>query len=402
MKKYSTVEEYLEVLAGYRDSVTTKVNTNWFFNFDPIISLARYDVNVLTSMSETVIGNKPLTEKQAGLLCKILLKYQRQFAAHGIDVSPVETPVWRVRPRQMDYTRRLSIENDKIVLRFPFNTKLIDDIRSFRQSCQGSARFDRDAKAWRIGLSEYNVNWLHTWASANEFEISKEIDDLNSVILTAEQTPYSIELQYGPEQLEITNCPSSLRDYVNEHLGGFAHDNLLRLVDSSSLLGITIEDDLRTVINQNWGSRFLQLASNTEVRVNPDAQTVDDDLASVLDYAVQVNRLPVVIYEPDLSERLLLQLRKLYPAEDILTVGNMKKPVIDPSKKFIHTHKPLRSLERIPMLISSAGMIFGGDKQYMSQASEKIVYVAAEVYNTGGSAGNKTRKVVKLASKTNN
>lgn len=396
MKKYSTVEEYLEVLAGYRDPVTSKVNTNWFFSFEPIISLARYDVNVLTSMSDTVISNKPLTEKQAALLCKILLKYQRQFAAHGIDVSPIETPTWRATPRKMDYTRSLSIENDKIVLRFPFNTKSIDDIRTFRQSCQGSAVFDRDAKAWIIGLTEYNVNWLHTWAKANEFEIGAELESLNNQILAMEQTPYSIELQYGPEQLEISNCPQSLREYVTEQLGGFGHDNLLRLVDASSLLGITIEDDLRTVINQNWGSRFLQLASNTEVRVNPDARTVDDDLASVLDYAVQVNRLPVVIYEPDLSERLLLQLRKLYPAEDILTVGNMKNPAIDASKKFIHTHKPLRSLERIPMLISSAGMIFGGDKQYMSQVSEKIVYVAAEVYNTGGSAGNKTRKVSKL------
>jgi hypothetical protein len=214
---------------------------------------------------------------------------------------------------------------------------------------------------------------MYTWASSNEFEISDSVNELNQVILDAEKTPYKIELRYGEQELEITNCPNSLREYINEHLGGFGHDNLLRLVDASSLLGITIEDDLRTVIHQNWGSRFLQLASRTEIRVNPDARTVDDDLASVLDYAVQVNRLPVVIYEPDLSERLLLQLRNLYPAEDIVTVGNAKNPAIDASKKFIHTHKPLRSLERIPMLISSAGMIFGGDKQYMFMLQLKFI-----------------------------
>lgn len=393
MKKYSTVEEYLEVLAGYRDPVTSKVNTNWFFSFDPIISLARYDVNVLTSMSEAVTQNKALTEKQGTLLCKIILKYQRQFAAKSIDVSPVENPVWRIPLRKMDYTRSLDIENDKIALRFPFSTKLIDDIRTFRQTCQGNAVFDRERKAWIIGLTEYNLNWLHTWAVSNEFEISDTVNHLNQVILDAEQIPYRIELRYGEQELEITNCPASMRDYVNEHLGGFAHDNLLRLVDASGPLGITIEDDLRTVIHQNWGSRFLQLASHTEVRVDPSYTTVDDDLTSVLDYAVQVNRLPVVIYEPDLSERLLKQLCKLYPEEDIQVIGNAKNPVIDSNRRFIHTHKPLRSLERIPMLISSAGMIFGGDKQYMSQASEKIVYVAAEVYNTGRGPGNSSKKV---------
>jgi hypothetical protein len=296
----------------------------------------------------------------------------------------------------MDYTKSLGIENDKIVLRFPFNTKLIEDLKEFRKNCQGNATFDRDRKAWIIGLTEYNVNWLYTWAKANEFLLTSEIESLNRQIADMEQVPYQIELQYGPEQLEISNCPASLKDYINEHLGGFSHDNLLRLVDSSSILGVTIEDDLRTVINQNWGSRFLQLASNNEVRINPDAQTVDDDLASVLDYAVKVNRLPVVIYEPDLSERLLRRLHELYPADEIEAVGNAKNVKTESGKKFIHTHKPIKSMDRIPMLISSAGMIFGGDKQYMSQVSEKIVYVAAEVYNTGRSPGNNTRKVQKL------
>jgi hypothetical protein len=397
MKTYDTVEDYLEVLAGMRDPATGKMINTWFFGFSPIISLARYDVDVLTSMSESTGQQKPLTEKQGTLLCKILLKYQRQFAAKNIDVAPVENPVWRLPLRKMDYTHSLAVNNGKIHLKFPFSTKLIEDLRSFKSASQGECVFNRDAKLWEVGLTEFNLNWLHTWAKTNNFEISEEVEALNNLILATEAVPYKIELCYGADQLEITNCPNSMRDYINEHLGGFGHDNLLRLIDASSVLGFTLEDDLKDVTVKQWGTHALTLASNREVRVSPTTETVEDDLASVLEYAVNTNRLPVVVYEPDLSDKLLKQLWDLYTPDEIEVVGNNKKYVPAEGVKFIHTHKPVRNLDRIPMLISSAGMIFGGDKQIMVQRAEKIVYVSADVYNATGGTGNKTRKVVKLA-----
>jgi hypothetical protein len=397
MNTYSTVEDYLEVLAGMRDPATGKMITTWFFGFNPIISLARYDVDVLTSMSEATANQKALTEKQGSLLCKILLKYQRQLAAKHIDVSPIENPVWRQPLRTMDYTHSLSIDDGKIHLRFPFSTKLIEDLRSFKSSSQGGCAFNRDAKVWVVGLTEFNLNWLHTWAKANNFEISEEVEALNNLILAAEAVPHKIELCYGADQLEITNCPNSLREYIETHLGGFGHDNVLRLIDASSVLGFTIEEALRDVTVEQWGVRALTLSSNREVRIDPTTVRVEEDLASVLEYAVNTNRLPVVVYEPDLSEKLLRKLHELYPAEVIEAVGNNKNYVPVEGVKFIHTHKPMRKLDRIPMLVSSAGMIFGGDKQIMVQRAEKIVYVSADVYNAAGGTGQKTRKVVKLA-----
>jgi hypothetical protein len=162
-------------------------------------------------------------------------------------------------------------------------------------------------------------------------------------------------------------------------------------------MGYTVEEALRDVTVKQWGVRALTLSSNREIRVDPTTVRVDDDLASVLEYAVNTNRLPVVVYEPDLSEKLLRKLHDLYPAETIEAIGNNKNYVPAEGIKFIHTHKPLRKLDRIPMLISSAGMIFGGDKQIMVQRAEKIVYVSADVYNAAGGPANKTRKVVKLA-----
>lgn len=397
MKTYATVEDYLEVLAGMRDVVTGKTVNTWLSGFDPIISLARYDVDVLTTMSEATSQGKALTERQATLLTKILLKYQRQLANKSIDVSPVENPIWRKPLRKMDYSQRVYIDDDKLVMHFPFQNKLIEELRSFKSSSQGTCVFDREKKVWQIGLTEYNLNWVYTWAQHNKFEIDQQVHDLNNLILEMENTPFAIELYYGPESLDITNCPSSLREYIEENMGGFGYDNLLRLVDASSVLGYTIESALSEAVLSHWGNYALTIASHRELRIDPTAATVEDDFAKVLGYAVTTNRLPVVIYEPDLSNRLLAQLTKLYPSEDIYSVGVAKRPVIPPTAKFIHTVKPIRAIERVPMLVTSAGMIFGGDKQIMTQRSEKIVYFAADVYNATGGPGNKTRKVVRLS-----
>jgi hypothetical protein len=393
MKTFPTVEEYIEVIAGYRDIVTGKPSTNWFFAFEPIISLARYDVDVLTSMCESSVAGKALTEKQGELACKIILKYQRQLANKSVDVSPVEKPVWRHTLRKMDYSRKLSIANDKLILRFPYTTKLIEELRAFRKDSQGNCVFDKDNRCWIIGLTEYNLNWVHTWASVNQFEIEPDVNYLVAKIAELEATPYAIELQCNGEQLEIANAPDSLVAYVNEHLGGFGFDNLQRLVDASSDLGYTINEDLEQAVMQQWGARFLSLAKHKELRIDSNAGVTDDDFASVLEYALEVGRTPVVIYEPDLSLNLFNRLKELYP-DQTLDVGNGRNVLdrLTPEIKFIYTIKPIRVLESIPMLVSSAGMIFGGDKQIMMQRANKVVYTSADVYNKN----NTGRKVVKL------
>ena len=396
MKTYTTVEDYLEVLAGMRDPVTCKTVSTWWGGFEPIISLARYDVDVLTSMSETTTVGKALTHKQGNLLCKILLKYQRQFAAKGIDVSPINIPVWRTPLRTMDYSHRLGLDGDRITIKFPFSTALIDSLKDFRKVSQGITEFKREERIWSVALTEFNLNWLYTWATSSNFEIDPEIEKLNNLILEVEQTPYKIELCYGEKQLEITNCPESMREYIETSLGGFSHDNLLTLLDASSILGFTVEDGLVEAISQQWGNRFSILTTNKEVRINPSSTEFNEDIASVLEYAIKVNRLPVVIYESDMSGNLLQKALHLYPDNnDVYSISTNKKYTLPDGVKFIHTCKPIRDID-IQLLVTSSGMLYGGEKQIMTQRSKKIVYVASEIHASPGEIGVK-RKVPKLA-----
>ena len=367
MIKFTYVEEYLEAIAGYRDPITGKPKANWFYSFEPIINLARYDVKVLDSMSQSVVSNQALTERQGELLVKIVLKYERQLANKLIDVSPVEQPQWRVALRKMDYSRSLTIENDQLVVRFPFSNELIDSIRTFGKESQGAVYWDRDRKVWLAALTEYNLSWLDAWAELHKFEVDPAVRLLMDKIKDTEAAEYRIELYMDGDQLNISNCPDSLREYINT-IGGFGLDNILNLVDMSGILGYTVESAIYEAIVAEYGHRFYTLAINREIKINPNTLMSDSDFDAVLDYADQLERWPVVIYEPDLSKRMLTKLKDRY-GEDY------------DQERYQHCVKPIKTLDHIPLVISSAGMVFGGAKHIMLQRAEKVVYCAADVYN---------------------
>jgi hypothetical protein len=94
MRKFSSVEDYIEVINGDRDATTGRLY-GLFDSRPPIINLARYDVQILDSMSQATQSGRSLTDKQADLAVKIVLKYRKQLERQDIDVSPVETPNFR-------------------------------------------------------------------------------------------------------------------------------------------------------------------------------------------------------------------------------------------------------------------------------------------------------------------
>jgi len=366
MKTFTYVEDYLEVIAGHRNPVTGQAGT-WYLEFNPIINLARYDVQVLDSMTNSVTNNQALTEKQAQLLCKIILNYTRQLSALGIDVTPVRDAKWRIPLRKMDYTQSLRIIDDRLIVQFPFNKEMVDAIKTFSRESQGPAQWDRDQKVWAVALTEYNLSWLYAWATVKKFEIDPAVQELMLKLNQVEQSRYAIELQFANNRLTIANAENSLLDYIQDFLGGFDHGNLLQLMDYSSILGYTINKDLADAVINEYGPRFYNLLSNREIKINPNTLVQGNDFGSVLDYADALQRWPVVVYEPDLSGRMLTKLRNRY-GDDL-------------EGKYIHTIKPVHNLKTIPLLISSAGMVFGGDKQMMLQSAEKVVYCAQDVYN---------------------
>lgn len=378
------VEDYLELIAGLRDTKTGKLNSSslsYLLMFtDPIISLARYDVSVLDNMVTSISNNVGLTERQAQLACRIILKYRRQLQKLEIDVTPVENPVYRIPLRSMDYSCRIELINDHIHVRFPFDDERITQIREFSKISQGSVRWSREDRHWVAQLSEFNVNWLVSWAKIEGFDISPELLAMFEMITDTELSDSRpLELRLQPDDsLMISDAPDSLMQYVAQNLPPMHLDNALTIIDHCAELGVTVHDQLLLAVIEQYPDStqtFWDLLLHREAKANEHYL-----LEEIYDYADRLQRWPVVLYEPDLSDNLLKWLQERYPG-DVIKSGHQE---LDSATKYIYTRKPIKHIQKIPLLISKAGMTFGADKLSMIQRCSKVVYFAPQVYrNTG-------------------
>jgi hypothetical protein len=379
MKKYTYVEEYLEVINGDRDPNTGKIY-GLFDSTPPIVSLARYDVQVLASMSSATQSGRALTDRQAELAVKIIQKYRKQLEKLDIDIAPIESPQFRLGVRTIDRRRLLYIQDDHIVLQFPYDTKLIDDLRDLAKLSQGAWKFAAGPKAWRLAITETNVIAANGFAENHEFEVSEEFKTYVQEVVRCEQMPYAIKLVQTDTGLAIQNAPRSLTEAVNNYCG-FDTSNIETLVDNSAIYGFTVDENIVQAIATKYSPRMCNLMTAQESKFTPDSDdTIYQDLVK---YAEVTGRYPIYVYEPDLTGRLYKNfVSQYFDPDDIHQVKQLKPEPVTVHKKVIYFHKYMSAWDQpVPLLVSGQGMMHGGEKTLLLQRAKKVVYFATEVYN---------------------
>jgi hypothetical protein len=362
MLTYPTVEDYLEYLGGYEVGITALITPHSMNR----ISLARYDITIVNSMASTTVFGTALTDRQADLAVKLILKYRRQFAKLNIDVTPVETPVFRIPPRKMDRTKSIWLDNNEILVKFPYDNGLIKDIQTFREESQGRAHYDRDSKVWHISLTEYNVNWIVPWGDANGFEIDTSVRELFYQILECERQPFEIKLVQQADGYAITNAAASLNEYIDSHAGGFGLDNLVRLIDYAGLCGYSIDDAIPI---PNLALRYI--GSKHSVHLEPSK----DNLDMIFDYAEATDRYPICVYNPTLLD---MDLSRFHEEEIVRFDRNGKTNTsdYDPYRvKVVYAQKiPTTWDFPVPLMVTTFEMMFGGKRMSWTNRAEKIIY----------------------------
>ena len=362
MLTYPHVEDYLEYLAGYEVGITALITPTV-----QRISLARYDIQIVNSMSNSTAFGTALTDRQAELAVKLILKYRRQFAKLGIDVTPVEDPQYRIPPRKMDRTKSIWLMEDKIAVKFPYDANMISELQKFRESSQGSAYYNRNDKIWYLGITEYNVNWIHTWGELMGFEIDSSVHDLFLKVVDAEQQLYDIKLVKDGSGYRITNAADSLVEFINDH-GGFGIDNLTTLIDYSGLCGY---DALDCALDGNCSAALATIGTVHTCHL----QSTAENLNMIFDYAEQTDRYPICIYNPTLID---LDLSR-FEEKDMVRFdrnGKTKTSDYDPyGVKVVYAQKiPTTWDFPVPLLVTTFEMMFGGRRMDWTRRAEKIVY----------------------------
>lgn len=378
MKKFSTVEDYIETMNGDRDPTTGRLY-GLFDSTPPIVSLARYDVQILSSMSQATQSGKALTDKQAELAIKLVLKYRKQLEKLNIDVGPVETPIFRLGIRQIDRRRLLCIEDNSLVLKFPYETTLINDLRDLAKISQGRWRFDPDSRSWSLAITETNVVAANGFAQNHQFEIAPEFARYITAVQNCEQVPYEIKLVQQNGEFTISNAATSLIQALEKHCG-FDVTNRDTLVDNASVFGYTIDENIKLDVASQYGPRILNFMTDKESKFAPTSDV--SVFVDIVKYADIVGRYPIYVYEPDQSNRLYDKfIMHCFEEQDVYRT-NILKPTTDTvTQKVIYFNKfsPLWE-QPIPLLVSGHGMMHGGDKTVLLQRAQKVVYFAIEVY----------------------
>lgn len=374
MKRFPSVEDYIEVINGDRNPDTGRIY-DLFSSTPPIVSLARYDVQIIGSMSQTTQSGRSLTDKQAELAVKLVLKYRRQLEKLDIDVSPVEHPVFRLGIRQIDRRRLLYIQDNSVVLKFPYDTTLINDLRDLAKISQGRWRFDADNRSWTLALTETNVVAANGFAQNHQFEIAPEFARYIKAVEECEQQPYQIKLVKQSDQYIITNAARSLLEAIDNW------SNIDQLVDCSAVYGYTVDELLSLDMAVKYGPRVanLMIAQESKFAPSSDISVFED----VVRYAEITGRYPIYVYEPDMSDRLYKNfVEKCFTEDDVYKVKTLKPTSTIVQKKLIYFNKFTATWSQpIRLLISGQGMMHGGDKTILIQEAEKVVYFATEVYN---------------------
>ena len=369
MLTYPYVEDYLEYLGGYEVGLTALITPQSVNR----ISLARYDIAIVNSMASTTVFGTALTDKQAELAVKLVLKYRRQFAKMGIDVSPAENPVFRLAPRKMDRTKAVWLEGENIVVKFPYDNDLIKELQNFREESQGRAWYDRDKKLWNLAITEYNVNWILPWANGYGFEVDYRVQELFAQILECELQPFEIKLVQDKKWYKITNASTSLIEYI-ELRGGFGRDNLVKLIDLAGLCGYDIDDDIKNYCMEHYPIALVAIGSKHSIHLPPSPK----HLNMIFDYAEITDRYPICIYNPTLFEIDLSR----FDEEEIVRFdrnGKTKTSDYDPYRvKVVYAGKiPATWDFPVPLMVTTFEMMFGGRKMDWTRRAEKIIYYGA-------------------------
>lgn len=374
MKTFKHLEDYILTIAGYEENdkgrwvVVKQAAVSPFIGFNqPIVKLARYDVNVLDNFTHQIIQNTGFTPKQAELASKIIIKYKRQLAKHAISVEPVEEGfvTCKLPLREIDYRRRLKVKDDEIQAFFPFEQKLIEQFRSFaRDSSHGTVAWNQEDRYWKIALTDYNIMWAYNnLVLQHKFGTDSEFKSLLDLCQTAEYNVPQLTLVDG--ELAFVNAPASLTDYIAENVGTVDLTNITRLIDLSGVCRYGVDESLLTAcVPDNVPHEFM-LNSWTEV-------SNSDRLVDIGQYIEHVGRFPIVIYQ-NTGEGLIDWFKEFTGFEVYVEPQPDKRRYI----LAVGAKTNKNTLDSYPILITSNGLIRGGSiRQGLFQRAQKTIFVS--------------------------
>lgn len=372
MKTFKHLEDYILVIAGYVEDdkgrwiVGKQSAISPFYGFNhPIVKLARYDISVIENFVSQIKSGIGFTPKQAELASKIVTKYKRQLAKHEISVEPIDSGfvTFKYPLRDIDYRRRVSVEDDEIRAYFPFEQSIIEGLRHYaRDESHGTVEWNQKERYWMFALTEYNIMWVYNnLVKQSKFSMDKSFNDYLELCKLADYNVPTLTLV--DDELVLAHADDSLKSYVSEKISQLDISNITKLIDHSGICKYAVDETIARTCIPSYIARDFMLKSWIEVNSQ-------DDMMHIARYIDYVRRYPVVVYGsndfiiPWLSEVMQMQVYKT--AQE-----NNQRYILELDDKNVN------ELDSYPILLTTNGLIRAGThRQNIFQKAEKTIFIS--------------------------
>ena len=186
------------------------------------ISLANYDVSFVNNAVRSINNGDGLSDRQRELSVKLVKKYIRQFGKIGIDVTGiVNTPVFSSTLRQVNRTRMISLDDNAIIIRFPYNKTMINEFKSLAKKLRAlKAEWNKQNKQYEVDYNEYNLLQVYRWGLKHKFEYSNDAKALVKECKDIENNRHKYAIQFVIENKKsyLRNAPGSLQQWWDSNM----------------------------------------------------------------------------------------------------------------------------------------------------------------------------------------
>lgn len=219
------------------------------------VHLSKKDYGFFNNIKQTIV-DKPVTSNQDKLFNKLLAKYQRQLTKLNHDVTLLNQLPWRVpvvETKQEYLYAHVSINDDVIIIKSPFNTRFV---QKFRKLALNDFVWDKTKKVYEAPFTTYQLKIAVE--TVNEcYESIVYCDKVKEILNNVNQ--YALIKYWEPTLVKINNnlYIVSINNSLYEAIKDIDLNDDPETFYKLSQYGVKIDDSLITDDYKKFAAEYI-------------------------------------------------------------------------------------------------------------------------------------------------
>jgi hypothetical protein len=209
------------------------VFVDFFKHITDISAVLDNDYKALSDFYDKLSFGEDLTQNQGKYLLGLISRY-RSYSLCSYDIESIlKNPIWKNNFRVIDYTKKISVEEDEngtlfICLKFPYSFKNTFDVEIENKYTERS-QWDHTNKVRKLNLYSYNIIHLLEFVKEHKFEIDDSFYDAVSQTeeIWNQQDTIVSYAEVDHDTIKIVNPTEYVLDFWNKNKSEYIEKDML-------------------------------------------------------------------------------------------------------------------------------------------------------------------------------